>query len=309
MTRVAALDIGTNSVLLLVAEGRDDQGAVALCERCTITRLGKGVDKTRALEPSAIERTVACLRQYAALIEEFSVDIRAAVATSAVRDASGASAFLDAAQRILGVRPRVIDGPTEARMTFRGALAGLPLRGPVCVFDIGGGSTEIVQGAVDDANRAVHGHAVSLDIGAVRMTERHVRTDPPAAREIEAIRNDVRAALASVTRPDPSCSWVGIAGTVTTLCAMELGLEVYDGARVHGHRLSHAAMGGWAHRLSSSTLAERKQIAGLEAGRADVILAGAVIAQEVLSWAHASEATVSDRGVRWGLALECFGTR
>ena len=309
MTRVATLDIGTNSVLLLVAEHRDDRGVVSLCDRCTITRLGKGVDKTRALDPSAVERTLACLRDYAAIIDELGVDIRAAVATSAVRDASGASAFLDAAQRILGVRPRVIDGPTEARMTFSGALAGLGLDGLVSVFDIGGGSTEIVRGFTGQERSAIEGDAISLDVGAVRMTERHVHADPPHASELDAIRRDVRTALASVARPDRSCAWVGIAGTVTTLCAMELGLAEYDGARVHGAVLTREAVDQWVKRLGSATLAERRRIVGLESARADVIVAGALIVQELLSWAGASQATVSDRGVRWGLALECFGTR
>ena len=166
--RVASIDIGTNSVLLLIAEGKPGApaSATALAERCTITRLGKGVDKTRRLAPDAVARTLACLQDYASLMASHDVQACSAVATSAARDAEGAEEFVQRAAQILGTVPRVIDGPTEARMTFHGALSGLPVRGEVAVFDIGGGSTEVVTGAWDGERGEVH-QAVSLDVETV----------------------------------------------------------------------------------------------------------------------------------------------
>ena len=303
--RVAAFDIGTNSVLLLIAERGVDGRVEALFERSTITRLGKGVDRSRSLAPDAIARTLECLRRDAQVADQFAVDGRVAVATSAVRDAGGAGAFLDAARQVIGVRPEVIDGPTEARLTHAGALAGLALQGPVGVFDVGGGSTEIVTELRDRQGVEV----VSLDIGAVRMTERHIVSDPPSAQELAAIRADVRLHLAGAPRSLGPITWVGIGGTVTTLCAMDLAMTRYDGARVHGCPLRASAIREWVRKLSAMGMAERRVLPGLEPARADVILAGAVIVEELLGWAGVQSLTVSDRGVRWGLALRWFGTR
>jgi exopolyphosphatase/guanosine-5'-triphosphate,3'-diphosphate pyrophosphatase len=303
--RVAAIDIGTNSVLLLIAERGADGHVKALFERSTITRLGEGVDRSRSLAPDAIARTLACLRRDAQVAGEFAVDGRVAVATSAVRDACGADAFLDAAGQVIGVRPDVIDGPTEARLTHAGALAGLSLQGPVGVFDVGGGSTEIVTEFGDRQDV----EALSRDIGAVRMTERHIVSDPPSAQELEAIRADVRLHLARVPNSPGPVAWVGIGGTVTTLCAMELAMTRYDGARVHGYPLRASAVRDWVRKLSGMDVAARRALPGLEPARADVIIAGAIIVEELLGWAGVQSLTVSDRGVRWGLALRWFGTR
>lgn len=304
--RVAALDIGTNSVLLLIAEQHHDGTVSAVQEHCTITRLGKGVDKTRTLHPAAVDRTLACLQQYASIIEALGVTDTIAVATSAVRDASGASSFLDAAQQILGVKPRVIDGTTEANLTFRGAVAGLGLTGPVCVVDIGGGSTEIVEG---DASKGIPQDAISLDVGAVRMTERHLRDEPVPPEQVDMVRADVRRSLGTRGNPPAGTRCVGIAGTITTLCAMELEMATYDGRRIHGCSLARTSVKRWIDRLAELTIDRRRELPGLEANRADVILAGAVIVDEVLGWAGAGEMVVSDGGVRWGLALEWFGSR
>ena len=297
--RIATLDIGTNSVLLLIA--KPSAGSLEpVLERATITRLGENVDANRALSPAAVERTLACLADYAREIAAHGVTQLAAVGTSALRDAAGGSEFLDAAERLLGVRPRVISGAEEAELTFHGALSGIEAQAGVCVFDVGGGSTEIITGSAG-ATRSVSS-AVSLDIGSVRLFERHVRHDPPLADEMARAEADIEQALAAAKRPSANFTLVGVAGTVTTLVAIELGLTRYDAARVHGATLSRASVAAIAERLRRLTLAERQQLAGLEPKRADVIVIGAAIVRSVLEWSGAAELVVSDRGVRFGLA-------
>jgi exopolyphosphatase / guanosine-5'-triphosphate,3'-diphosphate pyrophosphatase len=301
--KVAAIDIGTNSVLLVIAAAYAS-GPVPLLERATITRLGEGVDKARQLAPAAVERNLACLRAYAEDLRAHGMPRLDVVGTSALRDAQGAQAFLDEAERILGVRPRVIAGDEEARLTFRGALSGLSLRGKLLVFDIGGGSTELILG---DATAAGPPESrVSLDIGSVRLFERCVRSDPPAPQELSSIEAQIAEQLATAEplsrlRAGEPISLVGVAGTVTTLKALELGLAPYDGARVHGAVLTLSAVEELCKRLASLPLAQRKQLPGLEPKRADVIVAGALIVRDLLRRATASELIVSDRGVRFGL--------
>jgi len=303
--RVASLDIGTNSVLLLVAE-RDQQGSIrALLERATITRLGEGVDRTRELLPAASERTLECLRDYAAQLARFGVDRVAAVGTSALRDARGGAEFTARAAEVLGAAPEIISGPREAALTFAGSLAGLdvPKERGVSVFDVGGGSTEIVSGRLDARGRPELGPAVSLDIGSVRLFERHVTHDPPTAAELEAVSDDVDRALARV----PAVSGehlVGVAGTVTTLASVALELESYDSALVHGHVLDRETVSRVVQTLTTTPLATRKTLRGLEPRRADVIVTGAVLVERVLAWSALPKLIVSDRGVRWGLAAE-----
>jgi exopolyphosphatase / guanosine-5'-triphosphate,3'-diphosphate pyrophosphatase len=303
--RLATIDIGTNSVLLLIA---DSDGPVhgrihPLIERATITRLGQGVDRARALHPDAIERTLGCLRDYAQVLTEHQVQALAVVATSATRDAGGAQAFMDEAQRILGVRPVVISGPSEARLSFIGSLSGLQVRGPVAVQDIGGGSTEIVRGTCFDDGPIVDA-AVSLDIGSVRLTERYVRTDPPGAEQIQGVREEVKRQLKSLEPVSAGAQWIGIAGTVTTLAAISIGSRDYQGQRVHGSRMTLSAVDQMVEQLAAMTLEQRRNVPGLEPKRADVIVAGAIIASEVLRWAGADQMLVSDRGVRWGAAMQ-----
>jgi exopolyphosphatase/guanosine-5'-triphosphate,3'-diphosphate pyrophosphatase len=304
--KVAAIDIGTNSVLLVIA-ATNASGPRPLLERATITRMGEGVDKTRKLAPAAIDRNLACLRAYAADLREHGNPPLDVVGTSALRDAQGADAFLDEAERILGVRPRVIAGDEEARLTFRGALSGLQLRGKLLVFDIGGGSTELILGDADEVSAsAAPKSRVSLDIGSVRLFERHVRSDPPHSEELAQIEAQIRAALDGAEplralRAGEPVTLVGVAGTVTTLKALELGLPAYDAARVHGAILTLSAVEAMAARLSALPLAERVKLPGLEPKRADVIVAGALIVRELLRRAGAAQTIVSDRGVRFGL--------
>src|SRR6187551_46354 len=204
--RAATIDIGTNSVLLLVADS--EGGALRpVLERATVTRLGEGVDKNRRLLPAARERTLACLSDYAQQLRTLGVSRLDAVGTSAMRDAAGGQDFVARAAAILGVAPRVIDGNEEARLTFAGALSGLPApsgtseNGKVTVFDIGGGSTEIIVGTSSATTRRIAA-AVSLNIGSVRLFERHVRSDPPSAEEMRSVQRDIRLALVDAPKPE-----------------------------------------------------------------------------------------------------------
>jgi exopolyphosphatase/guanosine-5'-triphosphate,3'-diphosphate pyrophosphatase len=297
--RIATLDIGTNTVLLLVADATPS-GLAPVIERATITRLGEGVDRTRELSAAARTRTLECLESYARTLAELGVTRVAAVGTSALRDARGGVAFAREVEHVLGTAPEVIDGEREATLTFRGALSGLAVSGPVTVFDVGGGSTEIVRGS---AERAVLS-AASLDVGSVRLFERHVRSDPAASREIQSVRDDVAAALTAVERPAPGQPIVGVAGTVTTLAAIALELDDYDPSRVHGHVLEGPVIRSIGERLARMPLDERRGVTGLDPRRADVIVVGALIVEEVLAFSGSENLIVSDRGVRWGLAEE-----
>jgi exopolyphosphatase / guanosine-5'-triphosphate,3'-diphosphate pyrophosphatase len=300
---VAAIDIGTNSVLLVIA-ARGSAGPEPLLERATITRLGEGVDRTRRLAPAAVERNLECLRSYAADLERAGRPRLDVVGTSALRDAQGAATFLDEAERILGVRPRVIAGDEEARLTFRGAVSGLAVAGDLVVFDVGGGSTELI--AADAAERGAPELRVSLDIGSVRLFERHVRSDPPQAAELAAIEADIARELSGATplrapAAGRALTLVGVAGTVTTLKALELGLATYEAARVHGSTLTLLAVESLCQTLASLPLAARQALPGLEPKRADVIVAGALIVRDLMRRSGASRMVVSDRGVRFGL--------
>jgi exopolyphosphatase/guanosine-5'-triphosphate,3'-diphosphate pyrophosphatase len=297
--RVAAIDIGTNTVLLLVAEKRDGH-LVAVEEHATITRLGQGVDKTRQLAPEAVERTNACLDRYAEIVERLGVSRTDVVGTSAMRDAGGGDAVRTHVKNRFGVDARTISGDEEARLTFAGALSGLSLPdGRVVVFDIGGGSTEVVDG--DRTTRAIT-FAHSYDVGSVRLTERHVRSDPPTDAEREAVAHAASDAFASVPATVRGAPVVGIAGTITTLAAVSLGMATYDGARVHGHTMPLAELERVVAMLARVPLEERRTIAGLEPKRADVIIAGGLVALAFLRHVGAASVVVSDRGVRWGLA-------
>jgi exopolyphosphatase / guanosine-5'-triphosphate,3'-diphosphate pyrophosphatase len=304
--RVATIDIGTNSVLLLIAEGdgAHPESLVPVHEASTITRLGQGVDKSRQLHPDAVKRTIACLQDYAQAIRQHDASRLDVVSTSAARDASGVEGFLASAEAVLGMRPRVISGEQEARLTFRGALTGLSVSGTVAVFDIGGGSTEVVIGTCGTGRLPAVHSATSVDLGCVRLTERHLHSDPPTSDEIAQGRDSVERAFSGLRIPDADCTWIGIGGTITTLMAVEMGLSTYDAKRVHGARMSRNSVVALRRRLSALALAERRGVDGLEPKRADVIVAGALLVEGLLSLSGGDDTLVSDRGVRWGLALE-----
>jgi exopolyphosphatase/guanosine-5'-triphosphate,3'-diphosphate pyrophosphatase len=304
--RVAAIDIGTNSVLLTIAEAGPSGGLVPIVERATITRLGEGVDRTRTLADAAVERTLTCLSAYAQEIRAHGVAALDVVGTSAMRDAAGGEALVARAEELLGTRPRVISGDEEARLTFAGGLSGLDLGGasPVLVFDIGGGSTELIVGV--PATASIH-HAISLDIGSVRLTERHVRNDPPTPEELRQVDEDIERAL-DAARFEPVARVVGVAGTVTTLGAIARAVDPYDASVVHGMRLSRSEIDATTARLDALPVSERVKLPGLSPKRADVIAAGGHICKAVLARTGADELVVSDRGVRWGLLAELTRT-
>jgi exopolyphosphatase/guanosine-5'-triphosphate,3'-diphosphate pyrophosphatase len=304
--RVATIDIGTNTVLLLVAERRDQGELLPVVERAQITRLGQGVDRTRSLSKEAVERTLECLATYAAEIQRIGVDAVDVVGTSAMRDVARAGSsgqeFIQRTTELFGGPPRVISGEEEAALTFAGGVYGLGLEGEVAAFDVGGGSTELIMGRIDAGVPHLESRT-SLDVGSVRLTERHVQHDPPSAMELSVVSAFVLDQLLSVPRPGAARPLVGMAGTVTTLAAIARAIDPYNAARVHGMRLGAAEVDECARRLSALPLNERKLVPGLEPKRADVIPVGAMIVRAVLSWAGATELIVSDRGVRWGAAL------
>lgn len=300
--RVAAIDIGTNTVLLLVAE-RDARGQlVAVEEHATITRLGEGVDKTRVLAPAAIQRTNAAIDTYAEIVRRLGAERVDVVGTSAMRDAGGGEVVREHVRSKLGVEARTIPGEEEAALTFTGALSGIAAIAPgssVRVFDIGGGSTEVVHGT---SGQPGFSFAHSFDVGSVRLTERHVKNDPPTSEELTAVREAARETFATVPDFDSSYPPVAIAGTMTTLAAVALAMTEYDGARVHGLTLERREIERVVAELARVPLAERSRRPGLEPKRADVIVAGGLIALAYMERAKADAVLVSDRGVRWGLA-------
>jgi exopolyphosphatase/guanosine-5'-triphosphate,3'-diphosphate pyrophosphatase len=294
LPNVAAIDIGTNSVRLLIADERGQE----LARPMRITRLGQGVDTTGRLAPDAIARTSAVLAEYRELAVSHGVTRTRATATSAARDATNREEFFQAAERALGVRPELLSGDEEARLSFVGATAGLSLAsGPFLIFDIGGGSTELVLGATAPEV------AVSLQLGCVRMTERHLKSDPATPAELEACCADVKRELAKASRIDRSRARrvVGLAGTVTALAAMRLGLDHYDATRTHHSVLTLASVESSFDALSRATTAQRRRLLA-EPARAEVIVGGAAVLLVLMRHFAISELCVSERDILDGLA-------
>jgi len=298
--RLAAIDVGTNTVLLLVAEERGG-ALVAVRERAEITRLGQGVDATGRLDPAAIARTVAVLADYAREARALGAAEIACVATSAARDASNGAEFFQAAKAAAGLEPEIIGGDEEARLVYASAWRdfGGAASGALAVLDVGGGSTEFTSG-----DGPAPAGRVSLQVGAVRLTERHVHSDPIAPADLAALVAGARAALAPVAglaARARGARLVGIAGTVTTLAAVDQALPAYDAERVHGSTLTLARVDALTARLAALGVAARAALPGMEPKRADVILGGAVVVGEAMRLGGFDRLTVSDRGVRWGL--------
>jgi exopolyphosphatase/guanosine-5'-triphosphate,3'-diphosphate pyrophosphatase len=300
--RQGAIDIGTNTTLLLLAEARGDEVTV-LAERAEITRLGRGIGGDGRLGAEGIARTLAVLAEYAALARSHGAPL-AVVGTEALRRAPNADEFLRPAAAVLGgpveVEVEVIDGQREAALSYRAASRSFPeaAAGSMVVVDIGGGSTEIIrsEGGVVTFRR-------SLPLGSVRLTERHIRHDPAAADEVAAVTAEVRQALAAVPI-EGAQTLVGTAGTVTSLAAMDQKLVSYDPALVHGYPLTLSALEGLVQTLLHTPQAERERMPGLDPRRADVILAGACILLEIARRVGVSRVITSDRGLRWGLLYE-----
>jgi exopolyphosphatase/guanosine-5'-triphosphate,3'-diphosphate pyrophosphatase len=307
MPRIAAIDCGTNTVLLLVADLGAGGEIAVVDEQLEIVRLGEGLDATGRLADAAMARARGAFERYAARIAELGCEAVRAVATEGVRAAENGASFAAEIDGILGracagARLEIIDGEREARLSWRAVAASFPsLRGPRVVVDIGGGSTEILTGAEE-----VEG-VVSIPIGSVRLTERLLPGDPPTAEERAALASTIDAALARAPALPTGAPVVGIAGTVTTLAAMALRLDTYDPARVHGHRLGRDELAALVETLARTPLAARKAMPGLDPRRADVIYAGACILLAIVDHARASACLVSDRGIRWGLIYEVAG--
>ena len=303
MSRLAVIDIGTNTLLLLVAE-RAGEVLRAVVDLCRFGRLGQGLDATGRLHPEAIERSLAICREYRAEIDRTGAERVAVVGTQALREAANAADFVGPAEAILGARIEVIAGGREADLAYRSVVEGLPeVAGrPFVVVDVGGGSTELV--ASDGARVTA---AISVPIGAVRLTERHLRRDPPTPAEIEALLADIDERLNRATIP-MGATVVGTAGSATTIATIHLGLDGYDPARIHGVRVPARAVEAMLGRLLSLTTEGRKAVRGMEPRRADVLPAGAAIFARVLARAAAAELVVSDRGIRWGVAYELAAT-
>jgi exopolyphosphatase/guanosine-5'-triphosphate,3'-diphosphate pyrophosphatase len=301
VTRIAAIDCGTNTVLLLVADVTDGHVAV-VDEQLEIVRLGEGLDATGRLSEAAMARARNAFERYRARIGELGCEAVRAVATEGVRAAANGAQFVAAVDAILapvGGRLEIIDGEREARLSWRAVAASFPsLRGPRVVVDIGGGSTEILTGA--DTVEGV----VSIPIGSVRLTERLLRGDPPTDAERAQLAAAIDAALVRAPALPSGALVVGIAGTVTTLAAMALRLDNYDPARVHGFELGRDALAALVDELGRTPLAVRRTMPGLDPRRADVIYAGACILSAIVDRARASACLVSDRGIRWGLVYE-----
>ena len=298
--RYAAIDIGTNSVLLLVAERREG-GFAAVAERAEITRLGRGVDRTGALSAEGMEATLRCLESFAGEARALGARQIAAIATSAARDASNGERFLEEARGRAGVAVEIISGDEEAELAFSAATADFG-RGPLVVVDIGGGSTEFIHGAGGQVR-----FRKSFDVGSVRLTERFVTAHPVPEPERAAVRAHLRDAFAALPPPPAGARMVGIAGTVTTLYAVQHRVDPYDATSVHGHDLARAELSALAGALCGASLEERRRMPGLQPGRADVICAGALILEAAMDRLGAAACTVSDRGVRWGLIARRFG--
>jgi exopolyphosphatase/guanosine-5'-triphosphate,3'-diphosphate pyrophosphatase len=322
--RVAAIDCGTNSIRLLIADVSPARGELAdVTRRMEIVRLGQGVDATGRLAPEALARTLGALEQYARAIGQAGATATRMVATSATRDATNAAEFTAGVVAILGIEPEVISGDQEARLSFTGATAELAgagseagLEPPYLVVDIGGGSTEFVLGGGAGELRAV-----STDIGCVRLTERHLRADPPTARQIAAARADIDAAIDTAaaavldgtgpgaTRPGAAArTLVGLAGSVTTVAAIALGLPAYDSERIHHARITAGQVHEVAQRLLGETRAQRAAIGPMHPGRVDVIGAGALILDRILARLGFAEVVASEHdildGIAWSLAAD-----
>lgn len=306
MTRVAAIDCGTNSIRLLIADMSRSKGTLVDVERrMEIVRLGQGVDQTGEIAPEALERTLAAAQRYAQLCHQHEVHAIRFVATSATRDARNRKIFVQGIRDALGVEPEVIPGSEEAELSFTGATAGLPggHDKPFLVVDLGGGSTEFVLGDQHVEN------AISVNIGCVRMTERHLRSDPPTSSEVAAATSDIDAALAQVAEKVPlesARTLVGVAGSITTVTAHALGLSSYDPEAIHGAELSLDQVHRACTELLEMPRARRAELPYMHPGRVDVIGAGALVWRRIAERMEATgvigKAVTSERDILDGMA-------
>jgi exopolyphosphatase/guanosine-5'-triphosphate,3'-diphosphate pyrophosphatase len=303
--RVAVVDMGSNSTRLLVADVEEDGRIAELERRSTVTRLGRGVDTSSQLSSEAIEDVCDTVGEYLELMQPHEPEQTVAIATSAVRDAENRGAFCGELRERFALDARVLSGDDEARLTYLGAIQDRPRADDVLVVDIGGGSTELVVGSGSE----VSFHA-SLNAGTVRHTERHIAHDPAGQRELEELANDVRTLIDGVLKGSDFAhaqAGIGVAGTPTSLAAIDQALDPYDADAVHGSRLSLAAIQRMYSQLAAKTLEERLEVTGLHPGRAPTIVAGVVILIQVMRCFGLSEIEVSEHDILYGAALEAAG--
>jgi exopolyphosphatase/guanosine-5'-triphosphate,3'-diphosphate pyrophosphatase len=301
MTVIASLDLGTNSTRVLVGRSTGT-GLEVLDRRNTITRLGQDVGASGRLAPEAVARTLDCLRGYREILDRHRVERVRVAATSASRDAANRDEFFDAVEALIGTRPELLSGDEEGRLSFTGATAELdPAGGPFLVVDIGGGSTEFIVGT--DRVEGV----MSVDIGCVRLTEKFLHHDPPQPEELSACISLTDAYLDDVVREIPVAAeartLVGLAGTVTTVAAVEIGLETYDRDRIHHFHLTHEAAEDVFRTLATESRADRIHNPGLEEARADVIVGGCCVLVALFRRLGFDEMIVSEADILDGLAL------
>lgn len=304
--RVAAVDCGTNSIRLLVADvDVETRLLVDVVRRMEIVRLGQGVDRTGRLDGAALARTFDAVDRYAATIAALGAEHVRFAATSATRDAANRDDFVWGVRERLRVEPEVLSGSEEAALSFTGALSALAPGAhpqPYLVVDIGGGSTEFVLGDPEHGATASH----SVDIGCVRLTERHFREDPPSPAEVSAARDDIDAAIVEAQRRVPlrqAQTLIGLAGSVTTVSALALGLEVYDAARIHGSVIRAASVHRVCEELLYMSRERRASLPVMHPGRVDVIMAGALIWSTVVAHTGVAEVVASEHDILDGLAL------
>ena len=304
MTRVAAIDCGTNSIRLLIAEPDGAGGLKDLERRLEVVRLGQGVDATGEFHPDALRRTFAAVDEYAELIKGAEVPVENVhfVATSATRDVKNREALFTGTKERLGVLPDVISGETEARLSFNGALSRVtPIGEPVLVMDIGGGSTELITGSVEGDLHS----AISLDVGSVRVTERFLKRNPVADVDLARAAAYVDDLLADSAVDFGSVgTWIGVAGTVTTLAGVYLGLERYDRERVHGAVIPLPSVEELLHQLAGMTVDQIRALPSMHPGRADVITGGALIEARVAARLNVEDLIVSESDILDGIALQ-----
>jgi exopolyphosphatase/guanosine-5'-triphosphate,3'-diphosphate pyrophosphatase len=296
--KIGALDVGTNTVLMLVAETTSDGGARRVIDLARITRLGQGVDHNHRLDPPAALRTLDTIAEFVEQARAAGAEKIVAAGTATLRDAADGEDLIRRVRERTGVQLEIVSGETEAWLSYLAVMHGLRLDPSrrLLIIDIGGGSTEFIRAAPGAKLQMA-----SLQIGSVRLTERIIHHDPPTAREAADLRLAIDAELKGLGWKLETDLLVGIAGTVTTVCAVALQMETYDPDRVHGYRLSRKEVERVLGLFGSRPLAERRKLKGLDPARADVIFAGTAILERVMSEADADSVTVSDQGVRWGL--------
>jgi exopolyphosphatase / guanosine-5'-triphosphate,3'-diphosphate pyrophosphatase len=306
MTRVAVVDIGTNSTRLLIAEVSPSGEVSELLRQSIVTRLGDRVDASGSLSPEAIDRTCAALREYHRLIDEHACQANLAVLTSAVRDAANGADFTERVRRDYALDARVLSGEEEAQLTFLGAMHDRPpSTEPTVVIDIGGGSTEFIVGR--DSTAGFH---VSLLAGVVRMSERHIHTDPPVPTELQSLAHDARATFLAGLPPEqraPVTRGIAVAGTATSAASIDLELDQYDPSRVHGYPLLLATVELLLARLADMDESQRRQVVGLSPDRAPTIVAGMILLSEALRAFELDCVEVSEHDILFGGALRLAG--